>query len=78
MKLVSKSVTKDVSNTVEHDKTALKKNVFGTLTDIDLKEKFKETLDIEYSEYRILGSCNPGFANRVLDKNKSIAPFLPL
>jgi len=52
---IKKSVTKNVSEAVEMIKFALKEEGFGTLTDINLKEKFEGKLDIEYSDYRILG-----------------------
>jgi len=74
---IKKSVNKSVAEVVEQIKAELKKNGFGTLTDIDLKAKFKEKLDLEYENYRILGACNPEFARQVLDRNKSVGLFLP-
>lgn len=74
---IKKLVNKRVAEVVEQVKAELKENGFGTLTDIDLKEKFKEKLDLDYSNYRILGACNPEFARKVLDKNKSVGLFLP-
>ena len=39
--------------------TALKKEGFGILTEIDVREKFKEKLDIDFKKYVILGAGNP-------------------
>ena len=74
---IKKVVNKNVHEVVDQIKAELSNSGFGTLTDINLKEKFKEKLDIEYENYRILGACNPAFARQVLDRNKSVGLFLP-
>lgn len=42
---------------IELARDALKKEGFGILTQIDVREKMKEKLGIDMSEYIILGAC---------------------
>jgi uncharacterized protein (DUF302 family) len=71
------TLDKNFSDAITMVQEKLKENGFGTLTDVDLKEKFKEKLEVEYTNYRILGACNPEFAHKVLNINKSVGLFLP-
>jgi uncharacterized protein (DUF302 family) len=43
----------------------LKKESFGILTQINVTEKFKEKLDIDFKKYIILGACNPPSATKL-------------
>lgn len=56
---------------------ALKKEGFGILTDIDMKDKLKEKLDVDFRDYRILGACNPEFAYQALQVEDKIGTMLP-
>ncbi len=55
----------------------LKDEGFGVLTEIDLKAKFKEKLDKDFGEYKILGACNPGFAFEALGTAMDLGLLLP-
>ena len=56
---------------------ALKDVGFGVITEIDLEEKFKEKLGIDYKKYYILGACNPGFAHEALQMEEYLGILLP-
>ena len=55
----------------------LKKEGFGILTEIDVKETFKKKIDVDFKKYKILGACNPQFAYKVLQTEDKAGVFLP-
>jgi uncharacterized protein (DUF302 family) len=55
----------------------LKKEGFGVLTEIDVKETLKKKIDVEFKKYKILGACNPHFAHKALKAEDKIGVFLP-
>lgn len=58
-------------------KTSLKQNGFGTLFELNFKDKFAEH-EIKYDrDFYVLEVCNPHFAKKVLDISQHIGYFLP-
>ena len=55
----------------------LKKEGFGILTQIDVKETLKTKINVDFKKYRILGACNPHFAFKALSSEDKIGVFLP-
>lgn len=62
---------------IEKATEELKKEGFGILTEIDVKETLKKKLDVDFKKYRILGACNPEFAHKALLKEDKIGAMLP-
>jgi uncharacterized protein (DUF302 family) len=65
------------NNVVEIVINELKKEDFGVLTRIDVKDKFKEKLGIEFNKYIILGACNPPSAYEAIMVEEKIGLMLP-
>ena len=55
----------------------LKKEGFGIITEINVTETFKNKLDVDFKNYRILGACNPNFAHQALSIDEKIGVMLP-
>lgn len=55
----------------------LKKEGFGILTEIDVKEAMKKKLNKDFRQYRILGACSPPFAFKALQAEDKIGTMLP-
>ncbi len=55
----------------------LKKEGFGVLTEIDVKETLKKKIDVDFRRYKILGACNPKFAHQALSVESQLGVLLP-
>lgn len=55
----------------------LAKEGFGVLTEVNIKDKFREKLGRDFREYVILGACNPPLAWEAFGKELNIGTLLP-
>lgn len=62
---------------IERAREALKKEGFGILTEIDVREKMKEKLGVDMAKYIILGACNPQNAYKAILAEENIGLMLP-
>ncbi|MFW6224216.1 MAG: DUF302 domain-containing protein [Bacteroidota bacterium] len=74
---IEKELDSKFEDAVEHVKGDLKANGFGVLSEINLQEKFKEKLDVDFRKYTILGACNPQLAHRAITIEINVGTLLP-
>jgi uncharacterized protein (DUF302 family) len=58
-------------------RAALADQGFGVLTEIDVAAVFHAKLGLDRPFLKILGACNPGFAQRALDLDPTVSLLLP-
>lgn len=74
---IEKTTNYSFDEAVEKVTEELKKEGFGVLSEIDIHEKIKEKLGVDFRKYRILGACNPPKAYEALQAENKIGTMLP-
>ncbi|WP_291856974.1 DUF302 domain-containing protein, partial [Marinilabilia sp.] len=74
---IEKTLNTDFDSAVEKTKEALSQQGFGILSEIDIDEKLKAKLDVDFRKYKILGACNPPNAYKALQQENKIGTMLP-
>ena len=73
----SKTVDMSYEQTIERVTAELKKEGFGVLTSIDVKETLKQKINVDFKKYAILGACNPPIAHKALQTEEELGLLLP-
>ncbi len=71
------SSNKNFDEVIQQVTEELKKEGFGVLTEIDVKETLKKKIDVDVNKYKILGACNPHFAHKALQVENKLGVLLP-
>lgn len=73
----SKTTDYTFSQAIEKVTDELKKEGFGILTSIDVKDTLKKKIDVDFKNYIILGACNPPIAHKALQTEEELGLLLP-
>jgi uncharacterized protein (DUF302 family) len=73
----SKTVDMSYEQAIEKVTAELKKEGFGVLTFIDVKETLKQKINVDFKKYAILGACNPPIAHKALQEEEELGLLLP-
>jgi len=74
---ITTQTTMSFEKALERAVDELKKEGFGVITTIDVKETLKKKIDVDFRKYLILGACNPVYAHRALSMDDKIGALLP-
>jgi len=74
---ISKTLSVPFDDAVKKAIEELKKEGFGIISEIDIDQKFKEKLGVEFRRYKILGACNPPIAYEALKMEDKLGTMLP-
>src|SRR5574338_382229 len=73
----SKTINQDFDTAISKVTEELKKEGFGVLTEIDVKDTLKKKLGVDFRKYKILVASNPYFAHQALLAESHIGTMLP-
>jgi uncharacterized protein (DUF302 family) len=73
----SKTIDIPYEQAIEKVTAELKKEGFGVLTFIDVKETLKQKINVDFKKYAILGACNPPIAHKALQTEEELGLLLP-
>ena len=73
----SRKVKMPFQDTLNKIVSSLQLQGFGIITTIDLKDTFKQKLNVGFRNYKILGACNPQFAYQAVSLESHMGVMLP-
>jgi uncharacterized protein (DUF302 family) len=73
----SKTLVAGFDEAVQRTIEALKREGFGIITEIDVKQTLRTKIGVDFRNYRILGACNPNLAHEALQLEDKIGTMLP-
>lgn len=73
----ARTLETDFESAVRRVTEALKQQGFGIITEIDVRNTFKNKIGVDFRDYRILGACNPQLAHEALQIEDKVGTMLP-
>ncbi len=73
----SRKLSLPFEKSIERAKETLQAEGFGVLSEINITEKFRDKLGVEFRNYVILGACNPPIAYQALQEELGLGLLLP-
>jgi len=73
----SKTLNVSYDEAVKLTTEALKSEGFGVISEINMHEKLKEKVGVDFKRYKILGACNPPYAYKALQAEDKIGTMMP-
>ena len=73
----AKTLSMPFEEAVKHTTDILKREGFGIITEIDVKDTLKKKINVDFRNYRILGACNPALAYEALQLEDKVGTMLP-
>jgi uncharacterized protein (DUF302 family) len=73
----AKTLAAGFDTAIRRTTEALRREGFGVITEIDVKDTFKKKINVEFRNYRILGACNPTLAHQALQIEDKVGTMLP-
>lgn len=73
----SRKLALPFAQAIERVRETLKAEGFGVLSEINIREKMKEKIGVEFRDYVILGACNPPIAYQALQEEIALGLLLP-
>ena len=74
---ISKKIDATFEQAIDEVKESLAIEGFGVLSEINIHEKLKDKLNVDFRRYIILGACNPAYAYKALQNEDKIGTMLP-
>ncbi len=74
---ISRKLEVGLEEALERTRASLQREGFGVLFEIELDQKFKEKLGVDFRRYVILGACNPAIAYQALQEELGLGLLLP-
>ncbi len=73
----SRTLKTSFNDAVERITKALSEEGFGVISEVDMHEKIKAKVGVDFKRYRILGACNPAYSYRALQAEDKMGVMLP-
>ena len=73
----SRTLRTSFNDAVDKVTAALSEEGFGVISQIDMHEKIKAKVGVDFKRYRILGACNPAYSYKALQSEDKVGVMLP-